>query len=327
MASNPLARNILAGIGAVSVSWTLYGLARFSWLYMRPSSLPKYVHEDSYAIVTGATAGIGRGFIRALLAQGSNVIIHGRDEKKLASLQAELQQQYPSRKVLTISASAFEPEDAVKTIETFIKEQDLNVTILINNLGGSSMFGVSPYQPLVDWSPTTIRQMIDVNVVFSVRLTQMLLPLLGRQPSQQNARARPSLIMNISSYAGASGLPLITIYAGCKAFLSKWSAALSLEMGISAVRAPDEPVEVLGIITGAVDSQGNPEKTISLTVPTSDDFAKAALSRVGCGRRLVVGQVWQALATGLVERLPESVSGAFMAKEMSGRWEEYKKEN
>lgn len=325
MAPTLLIRNVLAAIGAVSVSYTFYSLACFSWLYLRPSSLPRYIDSDSYAIVTGATAGIGRGFVRALLAQGSNVIIHGRDDKKLAALQAELQQQYPDRKVLTVSASALEPVKAAETVEAFVKEHDIKVTILINNLGGTDMFGVPNLGPMVDLTPTVTRQMIDVNITFTVRSTQLLLPLLGRQPSRLESKAQPGLIMNMSSYAGAKGLPMVTIYAGCKAFIAQWSAALALEMATPGVRPPDEPVEVLGIITGAVESQGNPEKKITLTVPTSEDFAKAALRRVGCGRRIVVGQFWQALAIGFVSSLPESRSNTFMIKELSRRWEEQKK--
>ena len=90
--ANFVALDVFAGIGVVLLIPKLYSLASFTWLYfLRPSSIKKYIHgAPSYAIVTGATDGIGKSTAAELLRNGFNLIIHGRNAEKLARVRDEL---------------------------------------------------------------------------------------------------------------------------------------------------------------------------------------------------------------------------------------------
>ena len=53
------------------------------------------MEEKEYALVTGATGGLGKAFVYVLAQRGKNLLLTGRSEEKLAKLQAELQEKYP----------------------------------------------------------------------------------------------------------------------------------------------------------------------------------------------------------------------------------------
>lgn len=314
---SPFWRNAFLAIGIIHSLEFSSRIFNFFYLYARSSTINRYIQPQSYALVTGATGGIGKGFVLALLKRGCNVIIHGRNEERLAALQAEFQKQFPDRKILTVAASALDPRTAVPKIEQFIKERQLCVTILVNNVGGLGSLKAPNYSSLEDIAPDDIDETVTLNALFPVHLTSTLIPLLGKkEPDSQKSQpeALPSLIMNLGSYAGQTGIPLISCYAGCKGFNLAMSNALSWELPIK-----HKDIEAMGILVGSVASQGNDEDPPSRNNPTSEDFAEASLNRVGCGRRIVYGYFWHALQTSIFELFSEKKRGEMMRKIMVAR--------
>ena len=104
MASTPSGHSrataALTYLGAAYASIVTYSLARFFWRhYLRPRTnlVKRYRGNDSspsWALVTGATSGIGRGFALALAEQGFNVILVARTTKDLEDVAGELQTRY-----------------------------------------------------------------------------------------------------------------------------------------------------------------------------------------------------------------------------------------
>ena len=82
----------LSFIGAATTCYWTIQLARHLYGYFRPTALPRYnlTGKDSWALVTGASDGIGFGFAQELSQRGFNVFLHGRDREKLIRRQQEL---------------------------------------------------------------------------------------------------------------------------------------------------------------------------------------------------------------------------------------------
>ena len=264
-----------AGLSIFSTITVLYLLIRlifWVWLYIRPSSLPRYLHGQTtaWALVTGASDGIGKEFARELLAGGFNVILHGRNEVKLSKVKSELLSVFPSREIeiAVADASILGAEASVVKVVG-----DRNLTVLVNNVGGH--VGGATYRSLEEYTADSLDANINVNLRFPTHLTQRLLPLLKRN--------QPSLIINIGSLSAVTGPPYLTIYAGSKAYNQSFSESLSAEM-----RANKQDVEVLFVQVGEVVS-GSHEVPQGFFTPDSKTFAKASLKRVGCGYRAVLG--------------------------------------
>ena len=118
---------ILSAIGTLTAVHLLYRLLRFIHLYfIQQSKLPRYLHsgENTYALVTGASDGIGVELARQLLAKGFNVILHGRNPEKLSRIQQDLSKQFPNRRAVVIAATADDPLNSVPKVETLVKDID-----------------------------------------------------------------------------------------------------------------------------------------------------------------------------------------------------------
>ena len=242
------------------------------FLYLQGSKLDRYLTQhgkngSSWAFVTGSSDGIGQAFAEELSAFGFNVILHGRNLKKLDGVREKLQAEYPKTQFRTVIADAANFDDLV--IQNIGQDiQELPITILINNVGGTGVLD-SPFKTFEGHSPAEISALISLNVTFTFQLTHALLPILQRQPR--------SLVMNIGSKA-QHGVPFLSAYSATKAALCSWSRALCAEH-----LANKTGVEVLEIVTGSVQSQQNQTERPTFFVPTSRAMARSALARIGCG--------------------------------------------
>lgn len=277
--------------GALAVSYSIYRLSSFVYLFLRPSSLPRYLYKPdgspAWAFVTGASDGIGLGFAQELCARGFNVVLHGRNREKLSRVQGSLNKEYPNVSTRTVIADA--SSFTASTIDDIVSSiQDINLTVLVNNVGGASLLD-RDFKTLTDHTAREVEALINVNAVFTTQLSRALLPTL-----QGN---EPSLILNTGSQA-QTGFPWLSVYSGTKGYLKTWSNALSLEL-----TADGHQIEVLYIGVGAVQSGGLKVES-SFFVPTSRVMAHAALERVGCGRSNVTGYLPHALQRSLLDLLP-----------------------
>ncbi len=168
------------------------------------------------ALITGASAGIGRAFAAVLAAEGYDVILTARRVERLETLAEALETRHGV-------AAHVMPEDladpaAPGRLAEAIRARGLHVDLLINNAG----FGVPG-----SYAGTTWRQQDDflqVMVVAVAELTHRLLPGMIER--------RWGRIVNVASLAGLlPGVAGHTLYAASKAFLVRFSESLSLEVG------------------------------------------------------------------------------------------------
>ncbi|KAK0745435.1 hypothetical protein B0T18DRAFT_306206, partial [Schizothecium vesticola] len=254
-------------------------------VYLRPSKLPRYLHtkrsQPAWALVTGASDGIGKAFAHSLAEAGFNVVIHGRSPSKLAVVFAELESTYPLRsfRFLTADATKCHP-DAFEGIVQFLS--DIHLTVLINNAGSVSRRPlITDYRPLDSYTHAELVESVTLNALFPTLLTRALAPAL--------AVNGPALIFFVGSLADI-GLPLVAPYGSSKSFLGTLADSMALEM-----RMTGRDIEVLHVRVGPMTGVATIWRPPSWLRPHATTLAQTVLDRVGCGRAVVVPYLPHAL--------------------------------
>ncbi len=169
---------------------------------------------DRWALVTGASAGIGAEFARQLAERGAALVITARRLDRLEALAAELREKYAVR-VECIAADLAQTH-AVEDICTEIDRRGIRLDMLINNAG----YGVAGSFLTPSWQAHA--DSIHVLMTAPCELAYKLLPGM-----RERGYGR---IANIASLAGhMPGSAGHTLYAASKAFLIKFSQSLALE--------------------------------------------------------------------------------------------------
>lgn len=306
---------LLSLVGALTLTILLVQLTRFLALYARPSALPRYKHGErrSWALVTGATDGIGRALAEELCLRGFAVLLHGRNRSKLESTRDEIQRSVPGAHLDTVLADATHClENDIARIreraETLASEEGAKLTVLVNNVGG---LNYEPrFQDFDEMDGEDIDRTMNLNARFPTRLTHALMPLLKRN--------QPSLVMNVGSMTGVTGTPYLAVYCASKAYTNIFSATLTTECEIE-----NPGVEVLGLLVGAVKTN-KLQVDENIFTPNARTFAKAALQRVGCGKRVVNAYFWHAVQASMLHIIPEKTVQDFVKKVLKEKREECK---
>lgn len=261
----------LAAVGGVWATYQLWKLASFTWShFLRPNNLNKYKggKGEPWALVTGASDGIGVGFAEELCQQGFNVVLHGRNERKLQGVRDTLQSQWPARKFKILILDAVKDCDGAKLEAAVADLKAINLKVLINNVGGG--VGKPMLETFLELTPERIDGWIDVNLRFPTQLTKQVLPQL--------IATQPALIINIGSASGDVPSPWLSVYSGAKAFNRSWSRSLSVEL-----MDAGHDIDCHAIVVGAV-STNRMKRPVDIQTPTTRNMAKASLGYAGSGK-------------------------------------------
>ncbi|EEH16132.1 hypothetical protein PABG_06219 [Paracoccidioides brasiliensis Pb03] len=270
MDSSKIVLSVFTAVGALALLHLLFIACQHIYtLFLRPSSLPKYLDKTrgSYALVTGSTEGTGTEFARELCRYGFNIVLHGRNPEKLSHVEASLRREFPLAKFRHFIFDASQPTHSLDEAVTRTLH-DIPLAILVNNVGGTGGQIRSQYTTLKGHTNDEADRIINVNLRFMTQLTRVLLPLLERHS--------PALIVNISSVT-AVGMPYLTVYAGTKAYIQSFTNGLNMEM-----KAEGKQIDVMSMVLASVQTAGNPLGR-GFFVPTPDKIARSSLRRVGCG--------------------------------------------
>jgi short-subunit dehydrogenase len=169
----------------------------------------------SWALVTGATAGIGESFSRLLASHNYNIVLVARDSARLEERAKNLEEKYGIQ-TQVIQADLATDEGCMK-IEKYIAENHIDV--LINNAG----FGTN--KAFTMSSLEIEQQLLDVLVRTPMRLMHVALPLMKERNN--------GIIINVSSVAGyiAGGT-----YSASKSYLTVLSESLNTELSATNVK-------------------------------------------------------------------------------------------
>lgn len=173
---------------------------------------------DKYALVTGASKGIGREIALLLARAGYHLLLVARSEADLQQV-AKLANEYKVNAFyLLIDLSM---KDAAEAVATWCKSKASSLTILVNN-AGYGVWGNFDQLSLADQM-----NMLKLNVDVVLELSHHLLPLLKQQEQ--------AYILNISSTAAYQAVPTLSLYAASKTFILSYSRALRYELKDSSV--------------------------------------------------------------------------------------------
>ncbi|HYA89787.1 MAG TPA: SDR family oxidoreductase [archaeon] len=158
--------------------------------------------RGKWALVTGASAGIGWALAEQLAAGGANLVLTARRTDRLQTLSAELANKHHIN-VYVFSADLTHPA-APGRIREFTVGRNLEIELLVNNAGFGA-FGYSHEIPI-----EKLLEMIQVNCSAVVHLTELYLPRMVEQ--------RHGDILIVASTAAFQAVPFNSVYAATKAF-------------------------------------------------------------------------------------------------------------
>lgn len=174
---------------------------------------------DKYALVTGASKGIGRELAISLAGKGYNLLLVARSENELRQLAEKLISQY-GIKASYLSCDMAVPR-AADQIATWSQPYHSALSILVNNAG----YGI--WGNFDQLSLQAQMEMLRLNINVLVELTYLLLPALKQQ--------KQSYVLNVASTAAYQAMPTLTLYAASKSFVLSYSRGLRYELRNSTV--------------------------------------------------------------------------------------------
>lgn len=192
----------------------------WEYFFIQQYSTETAMLKNKNAVITGGSDGIGLGIARAFAANGANVCLIGRTQKKLAEAQASLA--HYGVAVTTIAHDLGVPS-SMQSLVRHITERLGTVDILVNNAG------IGKFVAFEATDETLLDRHIDLNIKTPYLLTQALLPFIAAQKGN---------VLNISSYFAQRMLPgrTTTAYSLTKGALNSLTQSLAFEVGKQGVR-------------------------------------------------------------------------------------------
>ena len=180
----------------------------------------RYGGEGTWALVTGATGGIGAAFCRQLARDGFNICLVSRTQSKLKALASELKQIAPGVKTRIVQADFFENSNPNFYKNIVRKVADLDIGFIVLNAGLMHVGYVETR------SGKDLRETLDVNSYSLVILLKMLLPQLNNRCDSQ----KTSGVLATSSLAGNAPVGGNALYHSTKSFVSFLIEAVRYEL-------------------------------------------------------------------------------------------------
>jgi short-subunit dehydrogenase len=247
--------------------------------------------ENCRALVTGASAGIGREFARQLATRAANLVLVARRIDRLEELRAELLGRNPKLQI-ELRPTDLAEREAVDGLIAWAAAQRPAIDLLINNagLGDLGAFATA--------DPKRIDQMTLVNMVALTRLTRGLLPAMIEQ--------RRGGILNVSSSAGFLPMANFAVYAATKAYVTSFSQALRSEVrgaGITVTALCPGPVRTEFSEVARRQNRGTVPGSSLADVPV-EEVVSAGLRGLERDRAIVIPGAMMKLGMTLVRLTP-----------------------
>lgn len=186
---------------------------------------------SSYALITGASKGLGKAIAITLAKRGYHLLLIARNEQELSKLEVELTNTY-SIKVSYLAIDLSENDGPNKVLD-WVNRNAFSVSVLVNNAG----YGV--WGNFKDLSLSEQLNMMQLNMQAVIAITHLILPNLVKQ--------KHAYILNISSTAAYQAVPTFSLYAATKAFVLSFTRAIRFELKKS-------PVSVTCFSPGPIDT-------------------------------------------------------------------------
>lgn len=243
------------------------------------------------ALITGASAGIGRELAIIHAEKGGDLVVVARRQEQLEDLKAELE----SRHGIEVRVLVFDLTDrgAPSAVYQQLKDEGIEIEILINNAGFG---GVGKFYER-DWNEDLA--MIHLNVLALTELTRLFLPDMITR--------RSGKILNVSSTASLMPGPLQAVYFATKAFVTSLSNALAYELRGTGVT-------VSALLPGATGTEfarvsGMERSPLFQKTASARRVAEEGYNGMLSGRLNIISglSLWQRFRLAFVPLLPKSI--------------------
>jgi len=226
--------------------------------------------QGKWALVTGASAGIGAELARQLAAGGTHLVLTARRRERLEALSSGLRATHGVQTEILV-ADLVQPA-APEQIYFFTKQKGIAIDLLINNAG----FG--QYGELAQVETQRLLDMVQVNCSAVVHLTRLYLP-------EMMSRRRGDILI-LASTASFQAVPFISTYAATKAFDLLFAEGLAEEMKPHGIR-------VCALCPGSTESEfhvvaGQEEFTGKYRQETAEKVARTGLEALAAGKSYVI---------------------------------------
>lgn len=246
-----------------------------------------------WALITGASDGIGKALATRIAANGINVVLSARSEDKLDSLALQLASTH-GVETMVLPVDLAEPA-AVDAIEDVTRRLDIGLVVLAAGFGTTGTF--------LETAPAEERQLVAVNITAVMRLSHAFAGRLA-------ARGTGAIVL-FGSIVGWQGVPGQANYAASKAYVQSLAEGLHDEM------AP-RGVDVLAVAPGPVESGFGARAGLTMPSATSADVvATATLNALG-RRRTVIPGVRGKFLTAALMLLPRRMRSSVLGKVIAG---------
>ncbi len=256
-----------------------------------------------WALITGASAGIGRELAHAFAARRYDLVLAARTEAAIDALGRELATNHAVR-VKTLPVDVAEP-GAPQAMADALAEAGVEVGVLVNNAG------VLTEGPFAGGALEAQLNLLQVNVVAVTALTRLFLP-----PMLARGEGR---ILNVASIAAFMPVPQLALYAATKAFVLSLTEAVGEEIRGSGVTAT-------ALCPGFTDTGMMRDSALARMVPQAATMSPKAVAEAGCaaclrGEAIVVPGLANRLITSGAPLAPRALVRALGGALNAGGWE------
>jgi 17beta-estradiol 17-dehydrogenase / very-long-chain 3-oxoacyl-CoA reductase len=276
---------VLAVAAARALSWT------YSNYVANPNLLKRYKKAGKWAVVTGASDGIGLAMALELAKRGFSIVLMARTESKLEAVAAKIAEHKGESLVVPFD---FSTAGDAEYAALFKQLDTLEIAMLVNNVGINYAFPLA-YE---DEGIALELRMLKVNCEPMLRLTKYVVPAMKAK--------KCGGIINLSSMSSNFPTPYMATYAATKAFNGHFSRSLRLEL------APFG-VDVLTVTPGFVCSAMSKVRNATFLCPSAKQMAYQTVSKLSVVPETHGHRHHDVVMGGVVEKLPAFILGPYVA--------------
>jgi short-subunit dehydrogenase len=257
-------------------------------------------NRNKYALITGATSGIGYELSKLFAKDGYNLILVARNAQRLQEVTDDLKQLY-SVEITPLEKDLFEPNAAKEIYET-TKQMGITVNVLVNDAGQGQ------WGKFVETDIERDLDIIQLNISSLLCLTKLYLrDMVARNEGK---------ILQLGSEAGTTPVPLLAVYAATKAFVLSFSAALANEL-------KNTNITITALLPGATDTdffhKAEQEDTVvynETKLADPEDVAKDGYEALMKGENKIISGAKTKMHVFMSDLLGQKLGAANMRRQM-----------
>jgi len=248
--------------------------------------------QGKWAVVTGATDGIGKAYCEALASRGLNILLISRTKSKLETVAAEIKEQFKVETKI-VAADFSKINDAGFDSPIALALNDLEVGVLVNNVGMSYTY--PSWFAEEDTTMELLNNLVSLNVSSTTLMSKLVIPGMVAR--------KKGVVINLSSAAGnmPCGSPGLAGYSATKAYVNALSKSIQHEVA-------SKGVTVQCHVPYFVKTNMSKIRKTSMGVPSADGWVASSLAMVGHGGTTIIPFFPHFVQDFLMTCVPEEVS-------------------